>query len=119
MQKHFFKTKSILTFPCIYIFKCTTLTRKYLSEFIKQSQIHSHHTRNDNLRLPSYQTSTFRRSALYNCITIYNALPEELKSQAIYESLKKKLKYTYKKALFTLLPNLPIKLCDTGLQKNK
>lgn len=101
--KNIFKNKSILTFPSIYIFKCVTFTRQNISDFTRQSDIHYHNTRYNNLRLPPFSTSAFKRSPIYNCITLYNALPEEFKEASTYTVFKRRVKkFLQDKAFYSI-----------------
>lgn len=75
-----FKEKKILTLPCVYIFKCVMYTKQNLDLFGKISDGHSYLTRHGELlSIPSHKTTTFKHSPLYNCISLYNALPITLR----------------------------------------
>lgn len=77
----------------------TLVTSKPLSikkKFIKRSSIHSKNIRFRNkYTMPHHQTAIFRRSFIFNAISLYNSLPDDFKIFNI-----NKFKYKYKKYLF-------------------
>lgn len=88
-----FKEKGILTLPSIYILKCLTFVKQNLHIFQKSNENHSYNTRHgDLLSIPKHRTTTFKLSPLYNCIILYNSLPNEIKCITRYENFKKAVK---------------------------
>lgn len=91
--KYTFINKKILTVPCIFIFKCLTFTKRNLNTFVKVGEGHEHHTRYGYyLQLPKHRTATYERSPHYKFVTLYNALPPELKSIGNYDQFKRAVK---------------------------
>ena len=89
--REIFIGKRILTTPSIYILKCVTFAKNNLALFTKRSAYHNYPTRDGNLlSVPSHHTSSFKRSSMYNCITLYNALPKNIRD--IHDNLKFKIK---------------------------
>lgn len=70
----------LLTFPCIYIFRCLLYIKENLTKFKKNSFFHNHETRNKELiNIPTHRTSKFELSPSYQGIRLYNCLPPSLK----------------------------------------
>lgn len=88
-----FKSKNILTVPCIYIFKCLIFVKKNEILFTLNSFTHSHNTRHGNLlRIPAHKTSTYKNSPIYNCIVLYNKLSDEIRGINNITLFKNKIK---------------------------
>lgn len=88
-----FKSKDILTAPCTYIYKCLTFAKKNLHLFDTNSAVHDYSTRHGNLlRIPLYNTTTFKHSPTYNCIILYNKLPDNIKSISNYLIFKREIR---------------------------
>lgn len=88
-----YKEKNILTVPCIYIYKCLIYTKCNIHVFSKASDTHEYKTRHGQLlSIPSHRTSIFKHSARYNCVSIYNALPKQLREISCPKLFTKKIK---------------------------
>lgn len=81
------KKKRILTLPSIYILKCVTYVKANPNSFLRTNS-----SRNNNLTIPVHRHSTYKKSPNYNCITLYNSLPTELKSIQVYKQFKTQVK---------------------------
>ncbi|VEN62920.1 unnamed protein product [Callosobruchus maculatus] len=88
-----FKSKQILTFPCIYILKCVLYVKRNPSWFNTLGQFHQYNTRNGRLlSIDNHTTNSFKQSPNYNCTVIYNNLPNFLRDIDKYEHFKHKVK---------------------------
>ena len=74
-----FVEKKILTFPCIYMYKC-------LKFFNENRHLFTNLNSNNGTRMkdlyviPRHRTSFFERSPMYNCIKLYNGLAPNLRT---------------------------------------
>ena len=88
-----FKEKGILTFYNIYILKCCLYVRANLHLFSNNSSNHNYLTRNgEKLLLPQHRTTAYQRSAYYNCVKVYNNLPNEIRASSCLGKFKSSLK---------------------------
>lgn len=88
-----FREKKILTLPCIYIFKCLMYTKNNLNLFVQVANTHPYKTRHGKLlSIPSHRTTSFKHSSWYNCVNLYNALPESVREINCPKLFKNKVK---------------------------
>ena len=75
----FFRKLKILTLYSQYILSSMRFLSSNLDIFTFNSSVHNINTRlRLKLQKPSMKLKMFQRSAYYNCINIYNKLPEDL-----------------------------------------
>lgn len=88
-----FKEKKLLTLPCVYIFKCLMYTKQNLDMFVKISDNHAYHTRHGKLlSIPTHKTTVYKQSPWYNCISLYNSLPNTVREISSTKLFKNKVK---------------------------
>lgn len=91
--REMYKNKKILTAPCIFILKCLCYIKRNMDLFVKRNQYHFYSTRHgDLLSIPNHLTTTFKHAPHYNCIILYNNLPQEIRMITQYNSYKNALK---------------------------
>lgn len=91
--REIFKKEKILTTPSIFIYKCLMYARKNMSLFTKRDECHTYNTRHaELLDIPRHNTTKFKHSPHYNCITLYNSLPENIRKIKIYKNYKTETK---------------------------
>lgn len=75
-----FKELRILPLPCIYILETLVYIKTNLGILQKNSNIHSHNTRNKNdLSTIPHKTSLYEKSFTYTGLKLYNRLPQHTK----------------------------------------
>lgn len=75
-----FKSKNILTVPCIYMYKCLLYIKANIRDHSSLSDGHDHQTRNAHvLTVPRHRTTNFENSLDYNAVILYNKLPASVK----------------------------------------
>ena len=88
----FFSKNNLLTFYSIYILECLTL-------FVKNK--HLFHTRNTNiynlrnpgsLTIPRHNTTFFEKQTHYSSVILFNALPNQFKTEPDIVKFRKKVK---------------------------
>ncbi len=89
-----FKENSILTLPCILIFKAVVFVKNNFNLFEKLGSNHSYGTRYKNKKLCflTHNTSFFQSCPYYVCSTLYNNLPKELTDISTMTIFKKRVK---------------------------
>lgn len=89
-----FKKLGIMTLTSLYIYCVALFTRKNFSVFTKNNDIYtSMCTRGgSHLRVPKHSTLLYKKGPYYNCVNIYNALPDDIKSQKTLHTFKIKLR---------------------------
>lgn len=102
--KPYFKEHKILTFPCIYIYKCVLHTVKNISTFGRNSDTHNYQTRHGNLlRIPNHNTSLYEKTPSYMGIKFMNHLPVNIMEERNLNTLKNKLKmYLINKCFYSI-----------------
>ena len=76
-----FKSHGLMTLPCVYFHECVMFVRKNPSVFNSYKLNHNLNTRGANdFRLPAHSLTSFEEGALYNCLKLYNHLPEKIKN---------------------------------------
>lgn len=93
LREHF-KSISILTMPCQYIFTNIMYARKNLINYDKNCDIHTFNTRNKNkIILPKTRLSKVSRSFAVNCVRFYNILPAWLTQmrESIFKTAVKRM----------------------------
>lgn len=84
-----FIENGLLTVASIFILKCLVYTKENENKFTKLSCFHSYGTRNERLLcIPKHNTSRFEFSPMYQCIKIFNHLPNSLRSLKLNEFKK-------------------------------
>ena len=75
-----FKSKNVLTVPCIYMYKCLQYVKANIRNFSALSDGHNHQTRNAHiLTIQRHRTTNFEYSLYYNAVIFYNKLPVSVK----------------------------------------
>lgn len=88
-----FVNKKILTLSSIYIMKLLLHIKKNVNNYKKHSNVHSHNTRHsEDLCLPKFRKSYYKKSPEYMGIYLYNKLPARLKSVQSPKQFKCQLK---------------------------
>lgn len=87
-----FMENGFLTLPSIFVLRCLMYTKENESKIKKLSSFHGYYTRNEGtLFIPKHKTSKFEKSPLYQCIKLYNHIPNCMKSLRI-DKFKKVVK---------------------------
>lgn len=82
---------------------CSTTPRYIYQKFVKRNQLHSVNIRHFQLfTLPKFRTALFKKCYTYNAITMYNELPDSLKSASKY-SFKKNVKLRLLNSQYALM----------------
>lgn len=108
-----FLRERILTLPSIFIYSVSVFTFKHIQDF--PTHTHMYPTRNKNsLIVPQHSNNMFRKSIEYLGPTIYNRLPDYLKTSLSLAAFKNKLKdFLIKNSFYSLseflCPNQPYK----------
>lgn len=90
--KPIFKNLNLLPLPCIYIYEVLVYIKNNLAEFISNSDIHSHDTRNKmNFVIPDHNLSLFEKGPKFVGIKCFNKLPDNLKFISNIRVFKKNL----------------------------
>lgn len=100
-----FKTLGIMTVPSIYIYNIAVYARKNISFFTRNNDIYDEmDTRGgSNLRIPMHRTTFYEKGPHYNCIRIYNSVPQHIKQIEGLNKFKKELKnYLITNAFYSL-----------------
>lgn len=88
-----FKTLNLLTLPSLYIFDTIIYIKKNPHLVVKNSEVHSHDTRQkSSLHLPSGKSHHFRKSHLVQGIKLMNAVPKHIQDIGVLSKYKKALK---------------------------
>ena len=91
--KPIFIEQQILTFPCIYIYKCILQIKQNLSEYDQNGINHEYETRQrDTLRVPRHNTVKYEKGPQYTGIKLYNNLPDNIRNITEYTKFKQTLK---------------------------
>ena len=78
--REIFIRRGILTFPSIYIHRCLSYLNNNRSMFQRVGSTNPYNTRGNNLlTIPCHKTSYYKNSPFYNCVTLFNKLPAELR----------------------------------------
>lgn len=79
--KPYFKSLGLMTVPSLYILTIAVFTKKNLNVFPKNYDFYQNmRTRGgSNLSIPCHRTTFFEKGCYYNCIKIYNSLPNNIK----------------------------------------
>lgn len=80
-----FKHNKILTVASIYVLECALFVKVNYDEFFKKYELHHYcntrGTAHHYLLPPKTHLSKIQSTCMYQCIKIYNHLPEKLKTQ--------------------------------------
>lgn len=77
--KSSFVQYKILTFPCIYIYKCLLLVKQNSVAYEKNCSTHNYSTRHANLpRVALHATAKFEKSPTYSSVKLFNKLPNTI-----------------------------------------
>ena len=88
-----FVANGILTFPSIYIYKCSVYVFDNKNRFRRNGDNHSYGTRGrSNYRIPLHHTTGFQHGPAYSCAVIYNKIPAAIRSCNTKAIFKKKLR---------------------------
>jgi hypothetical protein len=100
-----FRKLEILTMISQYILSSMRLLSSNLGHFSFNFSVHNLNTRSRlKLHKPSVRLNLYQQSFYYNCVNIYNELPEELAKLILNKKqfLKQLKKYLIDKPLYTL-----------------
>ena len=75
--RDYFRLKSLLTFPSIYILKAVTYVKLHIDEFSDTPS--PYNTRNNFLPELQHRSALFERGPWYSFVRLYNKLPKEVK----------------------------------------
>jgi len=103
-RKLFLKLK-ILTLTSQYILSLMRFLLSNLNTFTFNSSVHNKNTRlRLKLHKPSVKLKMYQRSVYYNCITVYNKLPDALSNLILKKKqfLSQLKKYLIDKPFYTL-----------------
>lgn len=88
-----FKSNNILTVASLFIYEASLFVKNNLEIFQLNNNVHNHNTRfANNIHINNFRLSFYKKSALYTCSTIYNRLPEHIKSTNTLAKFKKELR---------------------------
>lgn len=87
-----FRGNRILTVYGIYLFECLIFFFKNKDEMIQHTTAHNYQTRTLDLHYPKHRLSLSERHPSYNCIRIYNHLPNSFRVINNFRLFKKKVK---------------------------
>lgn len=109
--KLLFQEHNILTFPCIYIFNTLVFVHKHQSLFQKCSDVHKCNLRNKaQLCIPKHKTSFFKHHLEYNGVTLFNALPNQIKTLTDNVMFRKRVKnFLLDKSFYSIREYLSLK----------
>lgn len=101
--KGYFLDNKIMTFPCVYIYKCLLATKTFLGDFACNGDCHEYNTRNrTGLAVAAHSTSKFEKSPSYSGAKLYNKLPMSVR-QLSYKPFKRALKsFLVQKAYYSV-----------------
>jgi hypothetical protein len=85
----YFAKLKLLTLPSIYILEVGLFVRKHISQF----QFCKSERRNNKLAIPGHKLNIYRNGPYYQCIKIYNQIPESIKKEDKYNIFRSKLKH--------------------------
>ena len=93
-DKSLIKIKDIYSTHCLlYLFEVLKTNKHNTQQYISSIQpSHSHNTRSRNLTMPYPRISKYKHSPLYQSMTLWNSLPENLKTIGTSIQFKVKLK---------------------------
>lgn len=78
--RELFITKNILTFPCIFIYKCLKYVNRNRPTFKKLGSNTKYNVRETNLmEIPAHKSAFFENGPVYMCARLYNALPRDVR----------------------------------------
>lgn len=78
--KEVFKQYNLLTFPCIYIYKCLLFVFNNRRKYDLRMSVHCYPTRGSrDIDIDSYKTSFLKRSPKVSTSYLYNCLPLEIR----------------------------------------
>ncbi|KAK9882196.1 hypothetical protein WA026_019708 [Henosepilachna vigintioctopunctata] len=79
--KPVFMAHRILTLSSIYLYKCLVYVKENQTKFPCLTESHNYDTRNSNvLFVPEHDTARYEKSPSYQCIKLFNHLPNEIKN---------------------------------------
>lgn len=78
--KSYFCTFNILTFPCLFIFRCLTFVSNNINNFRALNSFHNYNTRSNLMCLNNLRLNRSRHGTNYYCIKFYNVLPHNLRN---------------------------------------
>lgn len=87
-----FKNLKLLTFTSVYIFKLCVFVFKNIDIFKCDTMQHQYETRKNNLMIPTHRLTLYKKACLYNGITIFNKIPDNIKNIKSLKHFKNKLK---------------------------
>ena len=86
-----FRQLKILTLPGLYIYECLVFFFKNRHLFLNFEIQHNLNTRNLGLNVPVHKLSMTERGPTYMCITFFNKLPNNLKTEKNFKVFKKSI----------------------------
>lgn len=90
--RHSFKQYSIMTTPCLYLYRLLSHIHARRGEFRRRGDVHGYPTRaTSDICLPALTRLSFKKTPLYAGIQLYNRLPTEYKGVEV-RGFKNKLK---------------------------
>ena len=89
VKQYLFYRDAVMTFKCM-----SGTVPEYLSQqFVRRGSISGRCTRNSqSLNIPLYKSATGQRTFYYRAVSLWNALPENIKSSASIQTFKRKLR---------------------------
>uniref|UniRef100_A0A6P7FDY2 Uncharacterized protein LOC114329347 n=1 Tax=Diabrotica virgifera virgifera TaxID=50390 RepID=A0A6P7FDY2_DIAVI len=110
--KPIFIKHQILTFYCLYIYKCLLYVKQEINTFPVNADNHYYNTRSaESLRVPKHRTSKFQNSFRYMGLTLYNHLPKAVKEIPLSTKFKNNVKdLLIRKAYYSINEYLEDKL---------
>lgn len=102
--KPIFKALNILTLSSQFILEAALLVKKNPDIFTRNSEIHSHNTRQSRqVHKPRVNTTLAQRGPLFASIEVYNNIPQHIQSIQDLDKFKKALKkYLTQEAKYTI-----------------
>ena len=86
----YFKRHSLLTFPCIFIYKAVLYVRQNINDFPRNNR--PYNTRHLGFSSVRHRTALYERSPRYSFIRLYNRLPESVTQLPTYGQFKHKVR---------------------------
>lgn len=76
-----FIESKILTFPCLYVYKCLLYVKKHETTFVKYCDVHNYDTRNNQLFVSDFhRLKKGHGNCRYQGIKMYNKIPLHIRS---------------------------------------
>lgn len=90
--RDYFIRHNLMTFPCIYIYKCALFVKNNLSKFSTLTNGVYNTRSHTTLLYQSHRTARYEKSSLYSCQKIYNKLPKDIRDVENEKHFKNGLK---------------------------